>query len=348
VTPDELSHAHALRAKLTQVLAELPVSLEVTTLGGGVQVKSAAELVNRFGVTHCFHFHGNVAGSYRGPEFLTYFSENGVRAAVGRSRSEVATASALELWFQGASLEALYSRFEFVDEKKRDLSRIQDFVLGTSPELGSGSRIVMLHKRLPENLSLQFQGETRSVVVNVALTKTTARFLWDETELYRAEVEDLPVFVSLLKRWICDNAMPSSLRVEFPWLAIGDLADFYESGNPVEGEFLQSWNRIETFCGKLRFFPTGRALSLIASLRSRGFDKTLRAGQSHKTLILSRSRRPRLRFEQPRIEILFDQSRDAMEVRTNFPDGKQSETMPIAVTEPLEHMMLKLQSYPVD
>jgi hypothetical protein len=37
------------------------------------------------------------------------------------------------------------------------------------------------------------------------------------------------------------------MRKDFPWLQIDELADYYEAGKPIEGEFIQSWNSIESF-----------------------------------------------------------------------------------------------------
>ncbi len=340
-------YARNLQTSLIESLHDADVQIEVTNKGGGIQVSSRAGSTERSCTTHCFHV-GSLAPGLLCPEFLTYFCEQANRVAVGRSQSESAMSSSVERWLRNASLEALYSEFQFVDEKKRRLSSIQDFVLHASPELEPGSKIVMFHSRMPEFLNLHFQGETRSAVVYVAETRTHARFLWDETELFRTEVQDLPVFVSLLKRWICDNAMPSPLRVEFPWLAIGKLADFYEAGNSIEGEFLESWDRIQSFFDDHCFPPRAPALQLISELRARGFERTLRAGQSIRTLILSRSRRHGLRQGQPCIRINFELSGDTMRVETIFTEEKRIQSLPVAFSQTFDEAITRLSSFEID
>jgi len=64
--------------------------------------------------------------------------------------------------------------------------------------------------------------------------------------------------------------MPSTMRTEFPWLSIGDLADYYEKGDPVEGEFIKSWDWMQQFYEDDSFPMKTAVLTLIAQLRMRG------------------------------------------------------------------------------
>jgi len=77
----------------------------------------------------------------------------------------------------------------------------------------------------------------------------------------------------VLKRWLCDVAMPSTMRTEFPWLSIGDIADYYEKGNPVEGEFIKSWDWMQQFYEDDRFPMKALVLKFIAQLRNAGYDR---------------------------------------------------------------------------
>jgi hypothetical protein len=63
-------------------------------------------------------------------------------------------------------------------------------------------------------------------------------------------------------------------------------ADFYDSGNPFEDEFIQGWNWIEQLYGDLNCPQKGRVLQFIAELRKAGYDRKLRAGQSLFTFIV--------------------------------------------------------------
>jgi hypothetical protein len=153
---------------------------------------------------------------------------------------------------------------------------------------------------------------------------------------------------NLLKRWICDNAMPSAMRREFPWLMIGELADYYERGAPIEGEFIHSWDRIEEFYNTDHFSFRGRVLPLLRQLRDEGYARKLRAGQSMWTFILSRSRRNCLRATQSRIEFRFSPNDDTMDVTVN--NGTQAYALrtTIALSEPLRAALLRLLDCPID
>lgn len=69
----------------------------------------------------------------------------------------------------------------------------------------------------------------------------------------------------------------------------------------VEKEFIESWNQVENNISKNNIFPPNienSILELIKEMRSRGFDKTLRAGQSMYDFILSRASKHGLSNEQ--------------------------------------------------
>ena len=126
----------------------------------------------------------------------------------------------------------------------------------------------------------------------------------------------------ILKRWLCDCAMPSSLEQEFPWLGTGELARYYEEGRGVEGEFILSWDFVERFYREAANLPQSSAiLKMIAEMRGRGYDHTLRAGQSMYTFIVARSRRQGLKANQPLIA--FEFRKDGMDLRAKFGDEKK-------------------------
>ena len=89
-----------------------------------------------------------------------------------------------------------------------------------------------------------------------------------------------------------------------------------KKGNGVEGEFILSWDRIEEFYDELELSRKNEIKGLIKLMRKKGFEKTLRAGQSLYTLVLSRSRRHGLRENQASISFSFTFIESAMEVQT--------------------------------
>jgi hypothetical protein len=173
-----------------------------------------------------------------------------------------------------------------------------------------------------------------------------AFFYWDQCFLFRFRVDDDQRLIAVLKRWLCDKAMPSALRIEFPWLEIGPLADYYEQGNPIEGEFITSWDSIEAFYRGLKFNFVPSVLALIAELRRRGYDRVLRAGQSLATLIVSRSRRHGLRIEQPMIA--FDFPPQGMIVRARLGAERTLDCEFVQLAPEVETLLQKLVEINVD
>ena len=117
---------------------------------------------------------------------------------------------------------------------------------------------------------------------------------------------------------------------------IGELADYYENGNPVEGEFIHSWNSIEQFYENQGFSFSNHVLELIACMRRDGYDRIVRAGQSLSSLGLSRSRWHGLRRHQPAIWFHFRD--DAMHVEPTF-EGEALQDIPIQLTSDVKRVL---------
>jgi hypothetical protein len=136
--------------------------------------------------------------------------------------------------------------------------------------------------------------------------------------------------------------MPSALRAQFPWLEIGPLADAYEAGRGVEGEFVESWDHVEPFYREIPYVATERVLGLIAAIRAAGYDRKLRAGTSLYDLIVSRSRRHGLREGQPCVAFAFEG--EGMQVYV----GAQRLTLPRIEFDPrVEAILRDLAAQPI-
>ena len=88
----------------------------------------------------------------------------------------------------------------------------------------------------------------------------------------------------------------------------------WETINPFDRDFIQSWERIEEFFGLMlaRVPWKDRVLQFIAELRQAGYDRKLRAGQTIDIFIVSRSRHHGLRPDQSRVAFYFH--KDGMDV----------------------------------
>jgi hypothetical protein len=136
--------------------------------------------------------------------------------------------------------------------------------------------------------------------------------------------------------------MPSALRTEFPDIQIGDLADYYERGNPIEGEFIKSWDFIERRYDTENFPFRQKVCALIAQMRQKGYDRSLRAGTSLWSLIVSRSRRHGLKENQP--SIMFRFRDDGMEVHSYLDNETKEMHSEIELTPEIDKLLKRLEA----
>ena len=336
---NEQQYAQDLHSGLIARFSSISEQAKIAMTGGGVQWRCSAQRGSRSCWVGCFEVGG--------PEFLTFFEEEGKKIATSRTDSQPETIDAIWTWLDGAPLTAMYERFEFVDWEKRNLMGVREDALRSHPSLGIAARNELTVT--PSGVShLWFRNNTRSAHIHFVSHHPSpeAVFYWDECELFRFEAKDHAPLGGVLSRWLADNAPPSALRREFPWLAIGLLGDFYERGNPVEGEFLESWNQMEGVYEGSRFPPRTLVLPFIAELRRAGYDRKLRAGQSIGSLIVSRSRRPRVRPEQPVVSFQFHEN--TMEMYARDQREERLHDIPIAMSDTVERVLRSLTERPID
>lgn len=284
------THARQLYNKLISNIGPANPDAEITASGVGVNWRCFVRLAQDTCVVHCV--------DQRGPECLTSFQREGEELATARTSSSDDTAEAICHWLDGGTVPSLYDRFAFVDRTKRALIRVRDSLVQQAPGLQNSSE---LQQRGSGICSLWFRTESRSVLIYFYGKNDDPDVIchWDECSLFSFRAIDLAVLSFVLKRWLCDGAMPSAMRKELPWLTIGELADYYEKGNPIEGEFIASWDRIEQLYDRGHFSLKSRVLQFVGQLRRAGYDRKLRAGQSMWTFLLSRSRRRSARRSAP-------------------------------------------------
>ncbi len=132
---------------------------------------------------------------------------------------------------------------------RRALTTLRAEVCAHAPALQSRAESEI--KKLGRNHGvLHFRAGDRSCVIDIHGPEcgiTHAAFLWGERPLFESQFDDPKLLSGVLNRWVCERAMPSEMRAEFPWLDIDELADYYERGAPIEGEFMRTWDAIEAF-----------------------------------------------------------------------------------------------------
>ncbi|MFP5229158.1 MAG: hypothetical protein ACLGXA_16200 [Acidobacteriota bacterium] len=336
---NEQKYAQDLYDGLLARFSPISEQAQIALTGGGVQWRCSAQRGSRSCWIGCFEVGG--------PEFLTFFEADDKKTATARTSSQPETIEAVWTWLDGAPLSRMYESFAFVDWEKRRLQSLRDDAIARHPNLATAARNDLTVT--PSGVShLWLRTPARSAHIHFISRHQSpeAVFHWDECELFRFEAKDNVSLAAILSRWLADNAPPSTLRKEFPWLDLGRLADFYEKGNPVEGEFIESWDQMEGVYEGSRFPPRTLVLPFIAELRRAGYDRKLRAGQSIWSLVVSRSRRPRLRPEQPVVS--FDFREHSMEVYARDRKEERLHDIPIAMSDTVDQVLRHLTEHPVD
>lgn len=224
------------------------------------------------------------------PEYFISFGKNSKGVATGRTSSKLDTINAVDDWIRGDELSILYKKFSFIDRCKRDVIKIyQELVTADS----SLSQLVKI-ERCFSDYQLWFESNDRKVYIghNHQNTILDAACYGDNTLLFNLKTQDRKSLAKLLKRWICDRALPSQIQTEFPWVEMENLADFYEQENLIEGKRIQSWDSMEKFYDPSRFLFMNNQLAnlmteLVKSMRKEGYDQYFMASQAHDILFLS-------------------------------------------------------------
>ena len=269
---------------------------------------------------HCFDIDW-MNLKYKGPEFYTTFLHDGKSIANGRTFNKDKAIDAIKNWIQNKSIEYLYSQFGFIDQKKRQLEKLRSDINSSNTELLTIAQNGVAEENF-SSYSLWFNHDNRSCRIYYYGYEPNPRYIfsWDDCIIFETSSSDIKRLGSLIKKWVFDKKMPSTLKIVFPEIDFGKLAEYYEKGKGIEGEFILSWDNVENFYRELELDKKPEILNLIKQMREKGFERTLRAGQSLYTLVLSRSRRHGLRENQNSISFSFNFIKSAMEVRTQTGD----------------------------
>jgi hypothetical protein len=328
--------AHSLLRDLESALDPRCLGVE----GAGVHWHCFAQKGSRRSETACF--------STSGPEYLTEFQENGVTAGWGRTTSSTETVNAVARWIGGELLETMYREFQFVDANRRALEGLLRAAMTAKPELEAGTQSI-LQRDMCDLHRLTLVAGDRSVVVTFygKNENPDAYLRWDGCIVAQARVVPSE-FGSLLERWLIARELPSELTAYHHYVRVRPVARFYEAGRGVEGEFIVSWDELETFYRESQFSQSSFALQFLASLRKHGFDRTLRAGQSLWRTIVSRSRRHGLASGQ--VSVMFDFQVDHVKVSGTLANRTVDEVAHYAPEAPQEVVSLlrDLEAHPID
>jgi hypothetical protein len=348
--------ARALYRQLSRELASKLPGTAASVSGAGVHWSCEAVRELRSVDIHCF----SDATSFSGAEFLAEFKEKAKATIWGRTRDPSEVVGAACAWLAGQSAQALFAQFGFVDRSRRGLESFARRAVTSQSKLAELTTQEMVHSQLSESCTLWFRTPNRSSEIsyyNADNDVGSALFYWDGTLQFRVATANSVLLAALLERWLCDIAMPSTIEREFPSITMSPVARFYEQGRGVEGEFIESWSHVEDFYRRVERPFALQVLTFISELRGAGYERTLRAGQSLFSLLVSRSRRHGLSAGQPYIAFSFGGARFSgmtiapgeMNVRA-YLDGSEQRFVfsSIELTAQLDALLRQLEGKAID
>lgn len=288
-------------------------------------------------------------GSTEKPEYYCNFMIEDKTVAISRTGMMDATIAAVQDWLNGLPLSHLYDHYAFVDNRKRQMIQARDAVYQEYPNL-QDSVLTEQHHLIGDAFNLEFKRGDRSCLLEAYGDNPwlDAACSWDGSVLFQFRVTCFDRLGAVLQAWLHDRSMPSVMRKAFPWLEIDELADFFEKGKPVMGEFLMSWRSVDTFFDDNKWDITPRVKLLLKGMRALGYDQHLRAGQAMTNLILSRTRYPDLYEDDFRILFFFRS--DGLDIYHNLDGedgGPQLQFADICLAPEIIALLNKLKEKPV-
>ena len=336
--PEE-AQARKLHRALAKEIARRGMVVTLFIGGAGVHWHCAVALGARTCQIHCI--------AEQRVEYFIEFDEGGGTVAAGRTPLSDQAIDAALAWLAGSLVEDLHRQFEFVDARFRALRAILREVRDLQP--ATALVTFELKKDVADICDLWYRARDRAcrVAFYADNPEPDLYFLWDECEMFRLRTGDPQLRAALIDAWIVEGAVPSRIKAEYGVVTLQPVARYYEEGRPIEGEFICSWDSLEALYQQWpRDYP-GRedVLRLIAEMRRAGFDRTLRAGQSLFTLMLSRSRRHGLRRDQHWIAISVGGG--VMEVEAQLGPREQLQSQDVALIPDLERLLRQLEVEPI-
>ena len=168
-----------------------------------------------------------IAGpSSAGLEYFTTFLLDSREVATGRTTSKDRTVEAVTDWLADRDVHQLYARYPFVDRNKRALSHLIDAINSAVPEVGHIARVGFDHEG-QDRYVLRVATERRGceIAFEGDSEYPDAKFSWNGTQRFALQVDAPGRLALLVRRWLCDEVPPSTLRSAYPWLEIGEAAE---------------------------------------------------------------------------------------------------------------------------
>lgn len=167
-------------------------------------------------------------------------------------------------------------------------------------------------------------------------------FEWDGCPIFKITSNDIERQVAIIKSWVLERTIPSEIKIQFTEIELNKLAKYYEEGEGIKGEFIESWNETEERHFYLeRYEEDKEAIRLIKEMRLEGLNEEIRIGTRLSWLMLSRARRHIINDNTPHIGIYF-LGNNKMKMYSNLEKKKEEYEVEVKYGESLQRLVKKL------
>ena len=234
-------------------------------------------------------------------------------------------------------------------ETKKQLEQLQSELNKEYPQLLNieHNKIINKESLFLYDYNLLFIDKDRGCKISLYGIQNSPKYIfeWDECTIFEIINPNIKRVGEIIINWVYKKAMPSTMQTQFPEIEFSELAKYYENGESIKGEFIESWNSIEEFYSN--YFSDewktreDDALRLIHEMRNKRLDEKLRTGQSLWFFILSRARRHGLKENAPYLQINF-LGHNRMIIESCFNDEKNTLESEVKYEGVLEELIKKL------
>jgi len=133
----------------------------------------------------------------------------------------------------------------------KELKLLQTELNNSYPELLKLEKNTLVTQ--PEPFSsiydLLFKNEERTCKISLYGYERSHKcvFQWDSCSIFEIFSTDTKRLGEIIINWVFKKSMPSKMKKRFTEINFGILAEYYEKGEGIKGEFIESWNTIEKF-----------------------------------------------------------------------------------------------------
>ena len=277
-------------------------------------------------------------------DFYTVLCERNKEIASSRTDSMEQTVDLIFHFMEGEKLVELYQRYDFVDRKKRKLALLQTVVNDVYPEMKeiAVNRIVEDILSYPE---LEFEDGERLCRIHFHASKEYPRWIyfWNGTRIFEISNPYDAINAQIAMRWVLEKVRPSELNMDYPEIDTGKLAQFYEKGKGLEGEFTLSWE--ESIKNLKQGEHHEKVLKLFEQFENAGYYQLFRTNFNLWTLVMTRSKKKLKLSDQPFISIRFYENKSEVSVKDIH--GTLHRFEEIELTSEMKRIIQELQDIPI-